>query len=300
MPHNKRQFTYAEEAVLTTLLYSDIFHFPLTQDELWHFLISMHPLSKTAFEQALDSLQQSDPVICFHEGYYCLVSREAIVHKRIKNLQVVRKKLVLARQIIPKIALLPTVLFIGISGGLAAAQATKEDDIDLFIIVRKNTLFFSRFVILVLLQLLGHRRVRGMKKAPDKVCVNFLIDETQLVWKQRDLYTAREITQVIPMFTCGSLYETFLEKNRWIAQFLPNSLAEKQKPFLRKKAEKRTFLPPFIEKLLRFIQISYMRKVHTTEVITNHYLAFHPDNYRLKTLHKLRLKMESLDLLTKF
>ena len=299
MSHSKERFSQVEEAILITILYSDLFAFPLTHEELWQFLISKQPITREAFERTLAAMTA---VIVRKDGYYCLAGREDIIRERIKQLPIVRKKIVLAKHIIPRLAWIPTVLFIGISGGLSVGSADEKDDIDLFVIVRKNTLFFTRFAILVLLQLMGRRRKRGTGDAPDKFCVNFLIDETQLVWhkEQHDVYTAREIAQLLPMFTRGGMYTTFLEKNRWIEQFVPNVFVEKRKPFLQKKAVRKILFSAFLEKLLRFIQISYMKKARTTEVITNHYLAFHPYDYRSKTLSQLRLKMQSLGLLTKF
>lgn len=289
-----------EQSILTTIAYSDIFAFPLTQDELWRFLISKEKITKEAFQTSLQLLLTTR-VLSEKDGNYCLRGREVIITDRQRHRGEVTKKRALAQRIIPQLAKIPTVLFIGISGGLAAGDAKKEDDIDLFLIVQKDTLFFSRFFVLALLQLLGKRRKRGQQHAANTFCVNFFIDETMLLWdeKERDIYTAREIAQVIPMFERGTTYTKFLTKNRWITEYLPNSLAEKRRPFLHNTSAKKTFAMGFLEKFLRFIQISYMKGSRTTEVITNHYLAFHPMDYRSKTLKELRLKMQSLGLLTK-
>ena len=51
-----KQFNPPEQAVLKTLLYSDLFDFPLTKNELWKFLISPREVDKHLFEQALVDL----------------------------------------------------------------------------------------------------------------------------------------------------------------------------------------------------------------------------------------------------
>ena len=124
---------------------------------------------------------------------------------------------------------IPTIKFIGISGGLALENATKDDDIDLFIIVKKGTLFTTRFWILALLEWKKLRRKRGDRYPANKVCVNLLVDESRLLWsaKKRDLYIAHEIAQIKPLFERDNSYQKFMDSNIWIRKFLPNSQGEK-------------------------------------------------------------------------
>jgi hypothetical protein len=44
------------KAIIRTLFYSDLFEFPLTQQELWRFLKSSHPITNTAFLRELQIL----------------------------------------------------------------------------------------------------------------------------------------------------------------------------------------------------------------------------------------------------
>lgn len=297
--NRNRHFSKAEEAILTTLSYSDIFSFTPTKDELWQFLISDQPIPKSAFEEACRRL--APEYIVLQNKYYCLRGKETLIAERHQKKRYVTQKMVLAHSVIEKLSNIPTILFIGLSGGLAVGDADEKADIDLFVIARKNTLFTTRFMILILLQLLGRRRKRGDRAGENMVCVNFLIDETELAWRKnkQDVYTAREIAQLLPMFERGTTYTKFLQANDWITTYLPNSLSKKRRAFIHKSLKKRPFSTGLLERFLRFIQISYMKRAVTTEIITNHYLAFHPKDYGSETLKKLRLKMQSLGLLTK-
>jgi hypothetical protein len=308
MVYNNRSLsrTPAQQAILTTLLYSDIFSFPLTKDELWKFLIAENKISHQDFERGL----QASSDIVFQDGYYCLQNKEATIAHRQKNLSEVTKKMKQARFVAEKLSGIPSVLFIGVSGGLAVGNVTKEDDVDLVIIVRKNTLFVSRLMILGVLEQLGIRRVRNQKNTADTICVNLLLDETALDWfgNHKDIYTAREIAQILPIFEREDMYQKFLSSNAWIGGFLPNFMDSRiysgSKDLRRNdKGETKLFsqivINSFFELLSRLLQLSLIKRHQTSEIVTKHVLAFHPNDYRVKTLKLLRLKMRHFGLLTK-
>src|SRR5882724_90744 len=236
MGSNDKQRNDAKEAILTTLLYSDIFDFPLTKEELWRFLISERKIGKEEFERELKRLSKKKEIknqesrIMEYQGYYCFLGRESFIKTRIRNLPEVEKKLALAEKTAYYLSHIPTIAFIGLSGGLAVEQAEKHDDIDFFIITKKKTLFLTRFLIFLLLEWMQIRRKRGSKQAENKICVNFLLDERELFWPQEkhDLYIAHEIVQMRPLFERQQLYKKFLKSNLWVSTFLPNSTDSKQ------------------------------------------------------------------------
>lgn len=301
---NKKGYSIqAKEAIITTLLYGDIFSFPLTKDELWNFLLTENKITQGVFEKSLTLLSKD---IVSHNGYYCLPGREEIIAKREKNLPEVSKKMQRARQIAGKLAVIPTITFIGISGGLAVGNVTHDDDIDFFIIVKKNTLFVSRFLILLFLEFLGVRRSRNQKNTANTICVNLLIDETSLLWQkdQHDAYTAREIAQVRPLFARGNMYQRFLKANSWIHEYVPNvrfpdSYIVKEQENILTKVFEKLFFHTLSEYFFRVLQMSFIKRHQTKETATKHVLAFHPNDYRTKALKQLRLKARQFGLLTK-
>jgi hypothetical protein len=303
LQHNK-SFSSVEQAILRTILYSDIFSFVLTKEELWRFLQIEKKISRNSFEATLKVLEEE--YLVSHDGYYCLRGRERSIAKRKRQQTEVAQKLEQAKAIARKIAAIPTILFIGISGGLAAGNVTKEDDIDLIIIVKENTLFLSRLSILGLLEKKGVRRKRSQKTAPDMICVNVLLDESALIWQKdkQDIYTAREIAQMIPLFERENTYKRFLIANKWMDHFLPHWTAD---PILVRYHTESNVSKLFsllvqneiVESLTRLLQISLMNKHQTKEIITNHFLALHPDDDRPKILEQFRLKQQELGLLTK-
>jgi hypothetical protein len=79
-----------------------------------------------------------------------------------------------------------------------------------------------------------------------------------------------------PLFEKENMHSKFLFKNSWIKNFLPNSMSWKGRQNPDKNTsiiEKILFIPEIIAKNL---QLFYMKKKRTTELITPSLLAFHP------------------------
>ena len=62
-------------------------------------------------------------------------------------------------------------------------NAGEKDDIDLFVITSKGTLWITRLLLVSLLIFMGQYRGRG-KKESQKVCLNMLIDEVGLKFEK--------------------------------------------------------------------------------------------------------------------
>ncbi|MEK7571115.1 MAG: nucleotidyltransferase domain-containing protein [Patescibacteria group bacterium] len=299
--------TYQQQAILRTVLYSDLFAFPLAKEELWKFLITRRPLSKKGFEKVL---QDGIPHVITKDGLYCLSGSEASLSKREEHRELFLQKMHAANTIAQKLSYIPTILFIGVSGSLAVGDARPQDDIDFFIITKKETLYSTRLIILSLLEAYGLRRRAGEQTAPDKVCVNLLIDETHLHWEKakQNLYTAHEIAQVRPLFERENIFRRFLAANDWIHTFLPNSTQELL-PIVGRIWRREYLVLHVLQSLLskgliinvsKALQLRTIRKHHTHEIVTKHKLAFHPYNYETHILRNFREKCEKVGLLTKF
>src|SRR5258708_9924733 len=182
----------SKKAILATLVYSDIFNYPLTEDEMWKYLITSEKVGfcKESLEKTLKQLSTK---ITKQNNFYCLTGREEIVTQRLSKEIINQKKLVIAKRIARILNFIPTVQLIGLSGGLAMENADVTDDIDFFVITKKNTLWMTRFCLLILLAILGKRREHNKQEKKDSVCINMLVDEQslQLPSKRQDLYTAR-------------------------------------------------------------------------------------------------------------
>lgn len=277
-----------KQIVLQTICYADIFDYPLTLDQLHFLAISGKEISFSAINRSISALKQT---VTVKENMVCLRGREQLFVLRKTRLMESEKKMQTARKVCFMLALIPTVNLVGISGGLSVYNADKNDDIDLFIIVEKNTIWISRLVILVLLQLMGKRRKRQEKIAEDKICLNMIVDTSALTHstEKQNIYTAHEIIQLNVLFAQNSAYTYFLKENRWVKRFLYNGYIKRMKEAINADKKKHTLpIAIFLFKtgniFAKYLQLWYMKKKVTREVITDRLLAFHPNDYTEKVL----------------
>lgn len=273
------------KSILKTLAYSDIFDYPLTSDEIWRFLIHDKKISKKLIAETLASHLTGGNTVTLVKGFYCFSKRIDIIEKRIRREKESDQKLQFVRKIISYLSLIPTVYFIGISGALSMKNSERNDDIDLFVIAKKDTLWTTRLLILFLLEILGRRRRRFDKDVKNKICLNFLIDESAISFpkERQEVYSAHEIVQMIPVFQRNNAYGMFIQSNKWVEKFLPNSLDTKKLRYKDVKKSKKS-TPKILEFLAKKLQLWYMRRHQTKEIISDHFLAFHPLDYKNKIL----------------
>ncbi len=101
----------------------------------------------------------------------------------------------------------------------------RKDDIDLFIITKRNRLWTTRLFATIVVDLLGIRRKPGETDVRNKICLNMFMSEDALsIPKQeQDLFAAHEVLQMKPLWEREGIYKKFLMKNKWVSKFLPNA-----------------------------------------------------------------------------
>lgn len=260
--------------VFKTLLYANIFDYPLKKEEVWRFLISSKKIDKRNFEE-----QFLDKNISSKDRFYFLKGKQGLIKKRLQKERQSGAKIAYTIKILKPLFLFPTIKMIGISGSLAMLNSEKSEDIDIFIISRKDNLWTTRLFLITILKVMGKYRERGSKNLENLFCLNMLIDEERLEFKksERNLYLAHEIAQLRPLFQRDKIYEKFMSHNNWIKKYLPNIIAYKI------SSEKNPFSPFLylfdtlkLEFLAKKIQINLMQKKIGKEKITDKVLAFHP------------------------
>lgn len=174
-----------------------------------------------------------------------------------------------------KLAKISFIQAIFVTGSLAMNNCKKSDDIDFMIVTSPNTLWLTRFVVMLLFA--RNRRFPGQKIAPDKICTNLWVDTNNLNIKDKNLYHAHEILQAKCIFDRGGVQYQFLKQNSWVREYLPNAYDETFKNLKLKNLKLiKNLKLKIVNYILFVLQYLYMKPKMTTERVGLGYAFFHP------------------------
>lgn len=200
------------QAILQNLLYADLFNYPLTADEIHRYLPgipvspdTLHTILADGF--ARQALVQAD-------GFYALPGRSEIIPLRQRREALAERLWARARRYARLIAHLPFVRLVAVTGTLAVGNVEAEDDIDFFIITVPGRLWLCRALVIGVVRL---ARLLG-----DELCPNYFLSERMLELTDRNLFTARELAQMVPLYGSAA-YHRLRAANAWTSHFLPNA-----------------------------------------------------------------------------
>ena len=124
------------------------------------------------------------------------------------------------------------------------------------------------------------------KSQKDRLCLNIWLDESNLIWREGNIYTAHEIAQIVPLANKDRTYEKFLYKNKWILDFWPNAVRIKPTKILSVKC--CSPIIRLLEKIAYRLQYFYMKKKITRETVTPTRAIFHPEDWGQVVLDRLK------------
>jgi hypothetical protein len=204
-----------EAAILRTLLYADIFHFALTPIELQRHLISTQPASLEAIEQTLRQSIHLQTLLVQEQGYITLAKRRANIAQRLEREQYVQMLCDDAIRYGHWLAQIPFVQMVALTGSLAVRNPVdKADDYDYLLVTQPGRVWLARAMAIGL--------VRIVRFFGRELCPNYVLAVDQLQQRQQDLFMAREIVQMLPIYG-ADVYEAMFTANQWIKAYLPNA-----------------------------------------------------------------------------
>lgn len=285
-----------EKAVLKTLIYANIFDYPLKGYEIHKWLIG-RKLTLHQVEKILGRLLKKRRIQSYKE-YFFLNGNKELVSKRLRKEKQSLIYLRKAKILLQALKLIPSIKLVGISGGLALNNTSKTDDIDLFIITSKGRLWLSRLLAILILDILGVRRKAKMNKVQTfgKLCLNILLEEDKLEQVRKDIYIAHEVLQMKVLWQSGGVYSKYLLDNGWVFKFLPNWITPERLMIKNQKSKiyNHKSLVDIVERFARWLQLKIMQPRKGMERIDEGALYFHPLDYRLKVLEEYRQRLKEL------
>ena len=199
-------------SVIRTLLYYDVFSYPLSEQEILGNSILI-PAERHRLKEILDFL--TDQGIIFRiDGYYSLSDDPEKVSARLRGNKKAVKWMKKARKFSRLISSFPFVRGVSVSGSLSKGILGEDPDIDYFIITAPDRLWLARTLLIAFKKIFLLNSYRYF-------CVNYFIDANHLEIEEKNLFTATEIVTMIPMYGNG-IKEEFFTSNRWIDDYYPN------------------------------------------------------------------------------
>jgi hypothetical protein len=285
-------------AIDRALKYYALFRFPLQAPEIRHSC----QMACTEDEVSRYLVQQEALGKIFSAGGYYAPSPDVavLVERRLRGAEKAARDIERARRCGRLIYQFPFVRFVGISGSLSKGFSDQKADFDFFIVTQKDRLWISR----TLLHLF--KKMTFAFGLQHRFCMNYFIDEAALLLDERNIYTATELSSLLPV--CGSdTYRRFMQANAWVRQALPNHTPGKPGPIHDRNGPVKQMLSAVIglmhpAGLNRFFmwltdtkwRRKWARKGYPAEdydlafKTTPHVSKNHPANYQKKILEELR------------
>lgn len=207
---------------------------------------------------------------------------EAMAGKtRSKKNKWVKEKLKRAKKIAEVLMTVEDVLLVGVTGSVAAGGAKKDDDIDMLVICKKDSLWQTRWK---LWKKLRKARVllrrAGEKKVKDSFCFNMWLEEgsLRLPEEKQSLRSAVDLVLMKVVKEKNDIYKKFLEENDWAEKWVATAyfnLIDKKERNKRKEKKEENLVKKLINIIYFWGQLIYMRSKMTEEKVSLRQAFFH-------------------------
>jgi hypothetical protein len=182
--------------------------------------------NENEFNTAIENLLDSKKIFLLDE-FYSLQNHPSLSTRRKKGNEYAAFLLTKAEPIAKRLYKFPYVRGVGISGSVSKNFADEDSDIDYFIITRSNRLWIARTFLHLF------KKIPLIRNRNQHYCMNYFIDEAELVIEEKNIYTATELFTLIPMEGNGAM-KKFFETNEWSYHYFPNRSLPSVKSSLKK------------------------------------------------------------------
>ncbi len=290
-------------SVIRVLLYFDIFNHPLSKNEI-RDLIQLELKDDNELSEVLVELNDQRKIY-FHEGYYSICASAFNMHRRIAGEKLAKTMVSRMKRFSSLIASFPFVKAVTISGSLSKNFMDENSDIDYFIVTSPNRLWLARTLLVLYKKLFLFNSKRNF-------CVNYFVSEDQLSIPDRNIFTATEVSFLIPVYNYD-IYMKFMNENEWSRSFYPNFplrnqyyLVKEKFPRIKSFLEKifssnlgetldnyffRFTLRHWKKKFSNFDPSTFDLRMRTKKNISKH----HPNGFQEKILKELDKKISTFE-----
>lgn len=292
-----------QQYILATLAYFDIFKYPLSNAEIRSFL--KKEVSQNAIDEELKTMIAAQKLFRF-DSFYSLHNDSNLAERRRKGNALAAVEMHNAIKAARRLAGFPYVSGLAISGSLSKNFCTEKTDIDFFVITRANRLWIARSIMHL------YKKLTFLLGKQHWFCMNYYIDEAKPEIEEKNIFTAVEISTLLPMHGKAVLCD-FIQHNQWIKDYLPahrtimNNVPEIKKRMLARLAEQlfnNRFGNWIDDRLMRVTQKRWQKKEQKkltsdkgflmSMMVDKHYSKPNPKNFQQQVLESYEKKVSGL------
>lgn len=153
------------------------------------------------------------------DGFVGLPDLEDKVAVKVSKIETANRLINARIDCLNKLGRNPMIKFVGVSGSLAAKNPTRDRnshlDVDVFLITRNECLWLYNIAH-------GVRNFFARDKNEPVLCMNYRMDESDLMITNRNFYTATEIRNLVPIAGLDT-FRKFLQINSWVDFYYPGT-----------------------------------------------------------------------------
>lgn len=274
---------------VSTLAFFGLFGIPVSAKRVFEFLYKAQS-GPYEVEKELETLSAQGKIFKKNDKYSLQVFSPEAVESACREKEIRLKKIEKHYKLF---YLLPFVKMTAFINSVAIGNASPKSDIDIFVLTKRNRLYFARSWAIAVFKLLG--LYKSKKQVSNRFCFGFYLSQNALniesiALTPEDPYMAFWLASMQPIFGKKE-YLQFISANPWIFKYLPNFMpiqrfyGIKTPPFWLKICKiflEMVFYVPaiFLEPVLAKIHIK-----HTFNLPENHW----PTSTTVANRHMLKL-----------
>lgn len=226
-------FQSSQDAIIATLAYFALFQYPLTLFEIWQYLLcSPTPCTIADIDNIISTSLCVKSKIEQHNGLFFVPGRRNDGTLRLDRYRDAEAQYLSTIRDIRLLSCIPFVELICIVNRLSYSNARDDGDSDLLIVAKHHHIWLVRFLCASLMHILGKRPGQRTKK--NAICLSFFISDKNLSMESLqiprdnrgmpDVHFAVWLTQIVPIYDRGGIYQEWYQQNSWVEQCVPNRI----------------------------------------------------------------------------
>jgi len=237
--------------IIRLLLYSDIFKYPLKSSEIYSRL-RRNGIGINIFEKELHKLVEEHRVNEV-EGYFLLENNIDFVKSRKEANANASLMLLRAYKKAKLISNFPFVRAVFLSGSISKGYADKKSDIDYFIITKPGRLWIARTLLIMYKKIF-------LLNSYKYFCLNYFVDQDHLEIDDRNIFTATELTTLIPVCNIEE-YNRLCDSNPWVINYYPHFHRKSAEDLMKRSVKFKNFIESVLNrKFGDFIDNYFMKQ----------------------------------------